>query len=247
MARMPVVPDDWFADGLDTGMKPLPLAPLSEPPVMTNLPYRPDQLHGTGLTLLMEPHELASVDGLPDHIREGLGDYASQSSRDATKQPAGYASAASRPEEDDKIEHAAKGTGILGHVMEGWDVLNHGVGLFLGQEGADMLGKVAGPAATALGPIEHAGEAYAETSGPKHAPEFPTWAGAAGKSAAGLWGAGAGAATGAVVGGLVGGPFMEFTIPLGAALGGGAADYLSRKVSNQQAGGFIDRMFLNKP
>jgi hypothetical protein len=124
-------------------------------------------------------------------------------------------------------------------------LLNHGVGLVLGQEGADMLEKFTGPVAKTLGPIEHAGEAYAETSEPKHAPEFPTWAGAAGKAGAEAWGSGAGAAIGAVIG-TAGGPLMEVTIPAGAILGGLAADYLSRKVSNQQAGGSIDRMFLNK-
>lgn len=301
MARLPMVPENWLAGDEEGGARPLPLAPDreaemkprpaardDEPASISEMLYRYSQPpRGTSLSLFMEPHEIASIPGLPDHVYQGLGDYADQRVRQSaeggglagiapslrmpTSEPSSHGSAArsgyvsslngvslaqpdwgsfgsdlSRPanatkaEAGDKLQRAATSVGILGRVTDGWGVLNHGVGLRLGMEGAERLAKYADPVGAALGPIERGIEAYDETS--KGAPKFQTRAGAGAKSAAGLWGAGAGAAMGAAVGG----PFMEFTIPAGAFLGGLAADRVTGKMSNQQAGGFIDRMFLDK-
>jgi len=254
-----MVPENWLADDQAPEMKILPAQRDDRPGILSDMLYRePQPPRGTGLSLFMEPHELATVEGLPDHVREGLGDYAGQDSRGAAKQPAGYVSTLDqvsltpdrdlsgavssepgpmpKPEADDKLERAAKGVDILGKAIDGWDVLNHGVGLRLGMEGAEMLGKYAGPAGAALVPIEHAAEAYAETS--KGAPEFETWAGAGGKAAAILGGMGAGAMAGAW-----GGPLG---IAAGSVIGGLAPELMLRNVSNQQVGRFIDRAFQTR-
>lgn len=89
MARLPMVPEDYFAGGPDGGMQvllyrgdqtpkmtPLPLAREDEPPSISNMLYRyPEPPRGTALTLFMEPDEIASIPGLPDHIYEGLGGF----------------------------------------------------------------------------------------------------------------------------------------------------------------------------
>lgn len=92
MARMPMVPEDYFASDQNAGMqslpyrggrkpemKPLPLARDDENPSISDMLYRyPQPPRGTALTLFMEPHDIASVSGLPDHVYESLGDHADQ-------------------------------------------------------------------------------------------------------------------------------------------------------------------------
>lgn len=249
---MPYQDDDQFPVNLDTGEGGIDAgAPNTITGMVRDWASRPPQ-RSSGLHLLLEPDEIATIPGMQDYTEAGS---ASPGANQLAGNPPGSVSSLDRvslapyagdpgpnpspalAESAGKTDQAATGVGILGHVMDGWNISNHGVGLFLGQEGADMLDKFTGPAAAALVPAEHALDAYAETS--KGAPKFQTWAGAAGKTATTLGGMGVGAMAGAALGG----PFMEFTMPLGAAIGGLAPEWMSKQFSNQQFGRAIDRAF----
>jgi hypothetical protein len=246
-------------------MTPLPMARDADSFILSGLANREVQpAHGTSLALLMEPREIASVPGLADYGYSGnggLGDYADQRvQRDVGGQQGagGYAPTFDRmsleshnlnpsglnfsdvsPEPGEKAERAAKSASILGHLTDFWNVQNHAVGAFLGQEGAEMLGKIAEPVAAAAIPVENAFKAQADTS--KGAQQTLTWMGAGAKAATALGGMGLGAMAGAL-----GGPAAPITIPLGAAIGAFAPDVLYRHTSNEELGRAIDRAFLDR-
>lgn len=84
MTRLPMVPDDWLVGG-DASEPAAPAdsgAPdTGEPSTITGLlqAAASQPMRGNALSLMMDPSEIATIPGLPEHYYEGgtgLGDYA---------------------------------------------------------------------------------------------------------------------------------------------------------------------------
>lgn len=130
----------------------------------------------SGLTLLMEPQEIASVPGLPQHVYESLP---STSPGPGAVVPASYV--ISRPGSSDaetradKFERGATGTEFLGHAKDGWNAGNQVVDKVLKSGRAEKLRLIAEKSDYVLAPIANGLGAAAEIA--KGAPVGTTVAG----------------------------------------------------------------------
>jgi len=98
MTQLPVVPDDWLVGEPQYASDPAAsadgVAPNSgEPQTITGLlqAAASQPMRGNALSLMMDPGEIATIPGLPEHYYEGgagLGDYADHQ---AAATPAGMA------------------------------------------------------------------------------------------------------------------------------------------------------------
>jgi hypothetical protein len=214
----------WMDDEThDTGFTPTPggiLDGLAEP-------YR-----GSGLSLILEPKDIATIPGLPQHVY----DDATRSSFATNGQPDLSASASqsadNQPNLGEKYEQGAKAAEYFGNAIDWWNDQNKILGLRFGQEGPEVLEKYTGPAGKGLVAVENGLKAAGEIA--NGAPKLPTVAGAGIKTGVELGGP--------ALGSLVGGALLTPVglAPVGAVggglLGGFLADRAFGGKSNQQVG-----------
>jgi hypothetical protein len=283
MARMPVTPENWLVDDQEAEPQTLPfrgddqpeLTPLPMPRnaglfTLSGLANRePQPPHGTSLSLLMEPHEIASVPGLPDHAYGGnaFGDYVDQRvQQNVGGHAAGYAPsldqvslaphdwnpsgldlserAGSSADEStgDKLELGSKVSDYFNTGIEFWNGQNKILGLHFGPEGPEMLESYSKPITKVLGSAAEILGTGADIV--KGAPIVPTLSGGIIKGGSRLGGATLGAAGGGALGeAAFGPPGGVIGGVFGGLAGGIAPDFMYQNMSRQQIGENAARLY----
>jgi len=239
------------------------------PVTLSDTFYRnPQPLQSSALSLFMEPHEIASIPGLPAYAYKGTGaagleNYADQRVRQdvekANELPHSVPLPSlgdNQPPSGEKYQRAAHSLGIFGHVMDGWNLQNRAVDRVLRSGMAERLGKVVEKGNRVIEPIKNGLGAAAEMS--NGAPAWPTVPAAGIKTASGI---GVGMLGGALGGALAGAALGSSAGPIGAVVGGIAGGVLSdgvlgdnnRRIGEEaqrllgDAGGFYSKYVLDNP
>lgn len=161
----------------------------------------PDGGSTSGLHLLLEPKDIATIPGLPQHVYDnaarhaqsrpaaansGAGVYASRldpislapqdlnpSGLDLSESGGQSADVPSKP--GDKYEQGANAAKYFGNAIDWWNDQNKILGMHLGQAGPDILEKYTGPIGKGLVATKNGLEAAGEIA--NGAPNVPTLAG----------------------------------------------------------------------
>jgi hypothetical protein len=143
---------------------------------------------GSSLHMFMEPKDIATIPGLPQHVYDDAARYEQASSTATDSRPTGYVShldqvsltpwdgnsagldlsapASQSPDNPskpgEKYEQGANGLGFLHHGINLWNAQNALLGLHFGPDGAELLKKYSEPVAKGLVPLENGLEAVAD-------------------------------------------------------------------------------------
>lgn len=265
MVRMPIVPEGWLDGDDSAGDAAAPDAGLSKaeaPLTITGLlreATMPKRLRGTSLSLIMEPHEIADVPGLPDHVYEGLGVAGASSPKvrpagyqtsldrvsltpmqagDAGLEPSRSPEGINRGSASDRWHQGARAAGIVNGGNTFWDAGNRVVSGIMGLEGeVGRLGDHSKWAGRVLEPLANGLEAQSEVA--KGAPKIDAYNGATWKTITGLAGAEGGAEIGALAGTPLGPPGIIGGTIIGGIVGGFAPNLLFGNRNQSQTGRLI--------
>jgi hypothetical protein len=217
--------------------------------------------------MFLEPKDVATISGLPQHVYDEAARYDQTSPAKADGQPGEYVSdpgqvlltpwngnssgldlstSATHPtdnqsEPGEKYEQGAKGLSFLHHGINMWNVQNALLGLYLGPEGAELLKRYSEPVAKGLVPLENGLSAMGEIK--NGAAVAPTLAGAGIKTGTTLGAIELGSAGGGALGtatGIPGGTLVGGAA--GALLGGFAPNWVYGHMSNEQIGKAAGRL-----
>jgi hypothetical protein len=216
---------------------------------------------GSSLHMFLEPKDIATVPGLPQHVYDEAARIDLARSSAANNQPPEYASqpgqvsltpwsanssgldlsapasrSADNPSEpNEKYEQGAKAADFLAKGIDLWNGQNKILGLHFGQEGPEMLEKYTGPVGKGLVALDNGLKAAGEIA--HGAPALPTLAGAGIKTGSTLGAMALGGEGGAALGGLAAGPIGSVVVgALGGVAGAFAPDWVYGNMSNQQIG-----------
>lgn len=225
----------------------------------------------SGLHMLMEPQDIATIPGLPAHVYQDAGvkspgDYALSVAtpvRASTRQPPGYVSpldhvSLAQPDwnssglnfsQSGSVPKATDTGDKLESAGTGANILGHGIDLWNAQNA--LVGIPLGQEGARLlggytGPVAEAlgpiGEGIKGYSEWKNgAPIVPTATGTAANAITGWTGARIGALGGGEIGGFFGQP--EVGAVVGGAIGGFAPEFAYRHMSQQQIGNAMARAY----
>lgn len=217
---------------------------------------------GSGLSLILEPKDIATIPGLPQHVYDDAARQERRGPVGATGQPGGYVSSldqVSLASQDlnpsrldlsapatqvtdkhsmtgEKYEQGATAAKYFGNAIDWWNGQNKILGLHFGEEGPKVLEKYTGPIGKGLVAMENGLKAGGEMA--NGAPVIPTVTGAAIKTGSTLGAVALGGQGGAAAGTAVFGAPVGTTIGgvAGGILGGFAPDWVYQNMSNQQIG-----------
>jgi hypothetical protein len=212
----------------------------------------------SGLSLILEPRDIATIPGLSQHVYDDAARQKQGSFVATNAQPDGYAPrldqvsltpwdgnpsgldlsatvgqpADNQSKSGEKYKQGAKAAEIFGNAIDWWNDQNKILGLHFGPEGPEMLEKYTGPVGKGLVAVENGLKAGGEIA--NGAPRLPTVVGAGIKTGVEL----GGPALGSLIGGTLLTP-VGLT-PVGAVGGGLFGEFLADRAfdgkSNRQVG-----------